>query len=455
MARSDRSLATVGRVADLVEIASPLALHATGRWGGRRFEVEGRVQLDRAGAPGAPWQEFFIGFPETGAWSWVASAQGKWYATSEVVNAPPLPPFAHLRPGMPIQLPGFPPLTVVEVGQRRVVSAEGELPNVAVPGSATPFADVSGPNGVFGTFDYGDGQAIPPKLYMGSQLDPATFQLDSGQPLDAPTAKVSECTCPNCGGNLPLVAPGTTERIVCRYCGTVSDVRSGALSALGQAPRPPQEPYVPLGAEGVVRNVPVTCIGFVIRGTSVEGQRYRWREYLLFAGPSVGYLWLMEEDGKWQLVTPLAAGDIGVAGRGVVYRGQRYRFKQSVRAEVEFVVGEFYWKVAVGEAVRATEYQGPGGIVSVEEAPTEVSHSFCAPLSGQEIAQAFRLAPPPRPFVMSSGGGEGGEATPAARMVYVVIVIVIILLALSGQCGSGSTYGGSSGVYTGPSFGGK
>jgi hypothetical protein len=451
VARSDRSLATVGRVADLLEIASPLSLHATGRWGGRRFEVEGRVQLDRAGAPGAPWQEFFISFPETGGQSWVASAQGRWYATSEVANAPPLPPFAHLRPGMSISLPGQPPLTVVEVGRRRVISAEGELPNVAIPGEVTPFADVSGPNGVFGTFDYGDGQSIPPKLFLGAQFDPAAFQLDSGQPLDVPQAQVKECQCPSCGGNLPLATPGTTERIVCRYCGAVSDVRQGALSVLGQAPRPPQEPYVPLGAEGVLRNQNVTCIGFVIRGTTVEGERYRWCEYLLYAGPSVGYLWLMEEDGKWQLVTPLSAGDVTTGPWGVTYRGARYRMKQSVRAEVEFVVGEFYWKVAIGESVRATEYQGPGGIVSVEEAPTEVSHSFCAPLSGQEIAQAFRIAPPPRPAVF----GSSEDADALRRKAWMVLVIIFILfVVLSGQCGDG-TGGSSTGVYIGPSYGGK
>ena len=445
----------VGRVADLIEIASPLTLHATGKWNGRRFEVEGRVQLDRAGAPGAPWQEFFIGFPETGTWSWVASAQGRWYATQEVPNAPPLPPFTNLRPGMQVALPipSCPPLTVVEVGQRRVVSAEGELPNVALPGGVSPFVDVSGPNGVFGTFDYGDGQSIPPSLYLGAQFDPASFVLDSGQPLDVPQAKVTEAQCPNCGGSLPLVAPGTTERVVCRYCGTMSDLRSGALSVLGQAPRPPQEPYVPLGAEGTLRGQQVTCIGFVIRGTTVEGERYRWREYLLYGGPSSGYAWLMEEDGKWQFVLPIAAGDVQIDGRSATYRNNRYHFKQSVVADVDFVVGEFYWKVEVGESVRATEYQGSGGIVSVEEAPTEVSHSFCAPLSGQEIAQAFRLAPPPSPSIFSTPG-EGTSNGAKLRYIWIIVVILIILVSLSGHCGS-SGGSGSSGVYIGPSYGGK
>lgn len=451
VARTDRSLATIGRVADLIDIPSPLTLHAMGRWGQKRFEIEGRVQLDRAGAPGAPWQEFFVGFPETGEWSWVAYAQGRWYATREIKPMPPVPPAGQLRPGMPLQLAGYPPLVVAEVGRRRVVSAEGELPNVAQPGVPTFYADVSGPNGVFGTIDYGDGQTIAPTLYMGGAFDPAQLKLDSGQPLEAPQAQTAECTCPNCGGNLPIVAPGTTERIVCKYCGAISDVRQGALSVLGQAPKPAYNPYVPIGQEGTLRNQRVVCIGFVVRGTNVDGSRYQWREYLLFAGPSVGYLWLMEEDGRWQLVTPLAPGDVQVGNSGAIYRGQSYSFKQRVMAQVDCVIGEFYWKVEVGEEVEATEYQGPGGIVSVERDQNEMQTSFCAPIEAREIGQAFNLSPPPSPAMFSGGdsGEGGGKGCSTAVTIVIVIVIILILMSL-GDCD-----GGGGGVYIGPSFGGK
>jgi hypothetical protein len=458
VARTDRSLTTIGKVADLLEIASPLSLHATGRWGGKRFEVEGRVQLDRVGAPSAPWQEFFIGFPETGEGCWVANAQGRWYSTREMSPAPALPPWSSLRPGAAVSFPGMPPLAVVEVGKRKVVSAEGELPNVAMPGAATAFVDVSGPNGVFGTLDYGsdDPQApIPPAIYMGGQFDPATFVLDSGQPLAAPEAQVAACECPTCGGALPLAAPGTAERIVCKYCGTVSDVRrGGALQALGRAPKPPMEPFVPIGAQGNLRNLRVTCVGFVIRGCTVEGIRYHWREYLLYAGASAGYVWLMEEDGSWKFVTPLAAGDVQTVQRGVVYRMARYMWKQHVQAQVEHVVGEFYWKVEIGESVSATDYQGSNGIVSVEQTDTEVTHSFCAPMSRQEVATAFGLAAPPMNFQFGGGGGGGGSSA-SPKLVWVIVVVVIVLIVLAANCDGGSSGGGSSGVYVGPGFGGK
>lgn len=460
VARTDRNLVKLGQAADLAEIPTPFEVGAEGQWGGQPFYVEGRVQLDRVNAPGAPWQEYFIGFHTTDRWCWVAFAQGRWYSTTEIENPPPLPPYGSLRPGMSIELSGMGTLQVAEVGQRKVIAGEGELPAVAPPDVPTWYADIAGPGGVFGTIDYGDGGSIPTKLYMGRQFDPAEVKLSSGMPLEMPQAEVASCECPNCGGSLPLVAPGTTERLVCKYCGTVSDVgQGGALSALAQAPKPPMEPYVPLGTEGTLRGMQVICIGFVIRGTTgTDGMRYRWREYLLYAGESVGYLWLMEEDGRWSLVTPIPPGEVNVQGYNAQYRGGSYTSAQSNQAQVEYVVGEFYWKVTVGEEVRATEYNGPGGKVSVEEAATEVTYSFVEQMTPAELGQAFNLAPPPAPYQAPSavlGGFESSSysSSGGSSMGTVITVIVFLLfgmIAVMDDCG-----GSSGGVYVGPSYGGK
>lgn len=452
VARTDRDLSAVGRVGDLVDIPSPLALGATGRWNGEPFAVDGRVQLDRADAASAPWQEIFVAFPQSGRWCWVASAQGRWYATSEAPLPPGgPPPFGALRPGASVDLGAHGTWTVAEVGHRRVVSAEGELPFVAVPGAATPFADIAGPGGAFGTIDYGDGRSIPPKLYLGRQIDPAVMQLDSGAPVEAAEAKVTAVTCPSCGGNLPLVAPGTAERIVCRYCGMTSDLRGGALVALRKAPRPPMEPAVPLGQQGTLRGNRVICIAFMIRGCTVDGERYRWREYLLYAGPRAGYLWLMEEDGAWKLVTPVPPGEAQQMGRRVAYRGRFYHHKQSNLAQVEHVVGELYWKVEVGEEVRANDYQGPGGVISVETAATEVTVSFCEPIGWNEIAAAFGLPPGAgAPFAGLAGGGgpNAGQSCGSIALVVIIVFVILVVMVL-GECGGG---GGGGGF--GPSFGG-
>jgi len=462
VARTDRDLTAIGRVAELVDIPSPLTLETTGRWNGEPFMVDGRVQLDRAGAPGAPWQEIFITFPQSGRWCWVASAQGRWYSTTDVpLPVGGLPPFSSLRPGTPVDLGPHGAWTVAEVGRRRVISGEGELPFVAAPGIGTAFADIAGPAGAFGTMDYGDGRELKPRLYLGRQIDPAVMQLDSGAPVEPTQATAAALACPSCGGNLPIIVPGSAQRIVCRYCGRMSDLQSGALVALRQAPKPPMEPAVPLGQEGTLRGNRVICIGFMIRGCTVGGERYRWREYLLYAGPRVGYQWLMEEDGGWKLVTPISPGDVDQRGAVATFRGRQYRHKQSVLAQVEHVVGELYWKVEVGEEVRANDYQGPGGIVSVEQADTEVTSSFCEDIPWNELAQAFGLPASNAGFpglASAFGGGSSGysagSGSSSSTSCGTIALIVIVLFILFVVVGLGGIGGGGGSSFGGPSFGG-
>src|SRR5262245_20960287 len=100
VARTDRGLVPTGRMADLIEIPTPLTMGAGGRWQNETFTVEGRIQMDRVGAASAPWQEILLGFVAAGRSTWVAYAQGRWYATSDTPPPPQgLPPFQSLRPG--------------------------------------------------------------------------------------------------------------------------------------------------------------------------------------------------------------------------------------------------------------------------------------------------------------------------------------------------------------------
>jgi hypothetical protein len=184
----------------------------------------------------------------------------------------------------------------------------------------------------------------------------------------------------------------------------------------------------------------------------VEGARYSWREYLLYAGPSKGYIWLMEEDGAWQYVTPLGPGSVAEQGGSCQLEGRSYSFKQSVTADVEYVIGEFYWKVEIGEAVRATEYQGHGHIVSVEQAPTEVSTSLCERIGDKELEQAFGIKLAGLPGASGSGCGKGATTILIIAIVFIVLALICVSAA-SGGCRGGS-YSGSSGGFGGPSPGG-
>jgi ribosomal protein S27AE len=449
VARTDRGLVPTGRMADLLEIPSPFVVSQGGWWGQRRFEVEGRAQYDRVGVASAPWQEILVGFPEDGTSAWIASAQGRWYVTQEM-PAVPLPSFEALGPGSHVDLGQYVAWVVQEVGHRKLVSAEGNLTGIPKPGVHTRFADISAQGGRFGTIDYGDGSEAP-VLFLGQQFDPAGIKLDSGMPVEQPEAKVKDLQCPNCGGSLPLLSQ-RAERVVCQYCGTASDVTQGALQALGPSPRPPIDPILPIGAEGVLRGQKMVCCGLVVRSCYVDGMQYPWREYLLWGGNSVGYWWLMEEDGKWSLVTPVETGEVLDSGGSAMYRGGTYAFKQQVEASVDYVVGEFYWKVAIGERVTATELEGPGGKVSREQSAQEVNYSFCAPLDPRELT-AFGI-PAPSGSAMGTGssmfsdfGSSGDDDSSSSGGcsgvigLVVVLVIIAIIIALA-DCDGGGYIGG-------------
>lgn len=423
-------------MADLLELPSPFAVGGGGYWGSKRFEVEGRAQYDRVGAASAPWQEFLLGFPEDGSIWWIASAQGRWYATREV-PPPPLPPFEHLRPGSPLDLGPAGAWVVQEVGQRRLLSAQGNLTGIPRPDVIARFADLSGPRGAFGTIDYGDGSA-PPILFVGEQFDPAGIRLDSGVPLAQPGAEVRSVQCPTCGGNLPLLSE-RSERVVCQYCGTQSDVTQGHLQALGPTPRAAIPPRIAIGAEGELRGVKVVCCGSMVRSCFVSGERFSWTEYLLWGGASVGYWWLMEEEGNWTLVTPLEPGDVSDSGSFVTYRGDTYVQSQSVNARVDQVIGEFYWKVAIGEAVEASDFVGPMGKISRERSDSEVTYSLCGPMSSSELL----------PFGIGSTGsspaGSSGVAGCGQLLaIALLLLVVIIFMAAIDDCdgGGGGFYGG-------------
>ncbi len=450
VARTDYGLQATGRMAELLEIPTPFSFGATGTWGGEPFEVIGRVQMDRAGAPGAPWQETLLWFSHRDTTTWVASAQGRWYVTNQQAVSAPLPSFTSLRPASQVDLASHGLYVVAEIGHSRVVSGEGSLPNVPSPGAVTRYVDVSGPQGAFGTIDYGDGSGEP-VLYLGRQFDPQEIQLDSGLAVASPEAKVSAADCPNCGASLPITSE-RSERIICQYYGTKSDISHGHLSALGPAPRPPIQPYIPLGSRGNLRGIDYVVTGFAIRSCMVGGQKYAWREYLLYGGESAGYKWLMEEDGKWTFVEPFEAGMVSDGGQSVMFNGQMYGLKQQVTATIDYVIGEFYWKVEIGETVHATDFQGAGGKVSREQSPTEVNYSFVSDLAPHELA-AFGVQPPSA--FSGFGGGDFSELadfgtsssnTSSSLGTVIFVMVMCIIFGAMSDCGggSGSYYGGGS-----------
>ena len=78
IARTDRGLQDLGKVAEIVESESPLKLGLKGEFKGKRFELTGRAQLRHE--MGGLWDEWYATF-SNGWVGWLAEAQGRFYLT--------------------------------------------------------------------------------------------------------------------------------------------------------------------------------------------------------------------------------------------------------------------------------------------------------------------------------------------------------------------------------------
>ncbi len=166
VARTDRGIEDLGKVADVAESGSPLEVGLRGVYFGVAFELTGRAQLQHAA--GGFWDEWYAAFAD-GRWGWLAEAQGRFYLTFQIQVPSPnaLPSFDSLQFGQQVwAIPSQSPPVVAEKGTARALAAAGEIPYLLTPGETYPYADLSGAGGVFGTLDYGE---LPPQVFMGRE----------------------------------------------------------------------------------------------------------------------------------------------------------------------------------------------------------------------------------------------------------------------------------------------
>lgn len=430
--RTDRDLTALGRVADLVPTFPAMAVGDTGRIqsGPNQvvgFTVLGRVQLDHGSGP---WDEWYVGFSD-GSWGYVAKAQGEWLVTSHV-NAAALPNYDAMGPGVRGTLPTIGGNWVVaERGTSTVLSAEGELPDPVSVGDVARYVDLHGDDQAFATIDYGTAGVSAPEtvLFAGKRLAPGAlaFRQDALGPRPTESVAVQQLLCPSCGGPCPVLTPGTAERAVCPACNALLDFKGGAFEFLGQLKQPRVVPLIPLGTPGTLQGLEMLCIGLMERSVDVEGVRYSWREYLLHSAK--GYRWLLEDAGHFTLVAPIPATAVQVQGTKATYGGTRYKLFALNQATVRFVIGEFYWKVQVGEQSETTDFIAPPLTVSEDRSKQEIQWSAGRYIDSREVWRGFKLdGKPPRAHdVAPTMPNPVGLKLPAV----VTVLGALVLLAMS------------------------
>ncbi len=214
-------------------------------------------------------------------------------------------------------------------------------------------------------------------------------------PPAAPRVKTLKCS--SCGHPLTLRGMERTESIACEACGSVIDLTDENLRILSTfQSQMKYKPLIPLGSRGKVRGDMFEVIGYLRRAITVEGVDYEWSEYLLF-NPYKGFRWLSEYNGHWNFLK--AASSIpkpkaGGSRPAVKYLDQTFLHFQTAEARVVYVLGEFYWKVQVGERCQVTDYVSPPLILSQEKTEQEVTWAIGEYIEPEPIWSAFRPGTP-------------------------------------------------------------
>ena len=392
VARTDRALEDLGKVAEILDTGSPLQVGLRGTYNGVAFELTGRAQLGHSA--GGMWDEWYAAFAN-GAWGWLAEAQGRFYFTFQQSTPEQalFPPFEYLQVGQAVSaIPGSLVLTVAEKGLARALGAEGEIPYRLVPGEEHRYADLSGARGEFGTLDYSYQQ---PLIFLGREVTLAQLGVaDARAPeREARRVQAAQLSCPNCGGPLALRAPDMAERVTCPNCGSLLDVNQGQRVFLKALQPGRVTPIIPIGTVGEFDGGKLTVIGFVQRSVQFD-RRYYWEEYLLY-NPQIGFRWLVRSDDQWSFVQSVPPGEISGSGKTVYFRGRRFKLYQDTAARVEYVMGEFYWKVTVGETVRAADFVCPPEMLSMEvSVGTQVEEAQTPPAQTKRQRRKTAPAPP-------------------------------------------------------------
>lgn len=449
--RTDRGLEDLGKVAALANVPSLVAVDDEGTLGGRPFRVAGRVQLDQGEGP---WDEYYVAFEGGAAWGWLAYAEGVWYVTSLLPATVAVPPFERLHVENDVVLGEAGPFRVAEVKTARVVSAEGELPARIPPDFRRSYADLFGEGPAFATIDYGDGTAAA-EIFVGRRFEERELVVSARGPRSVAKVDMNMLRCPNCGGDIPMLSGERAERVGCRYCGAVTDIAERRVIAGQDAAR--LATPIPIGATGMLSGVGYTCIACLQRSAEFDGERFAWVELLLFA-PGLGFRWLVRDENAWLFVVPvnLAELDLRSMPSVVRWRSQRFALRNQSLARVDYVLGEVYWRCAVGETVRASDYVLAGNVLSREETGGEVRWSFSSPLPWPVLARAFGLSlERPGSAVESSSSSSAGSQ---AALILVVIVIILVFAAIDNfgagmfggsSSGGGAVFGGSGWYYGG------
>jgi ribosomal protein S27E len=420
LVRHDTDLENLGTMATLAEDHSPFALRWRGQYRKVGFQLIGRLQLQY---DAGYWNEWYAQFDD-GRQGWVSEGSGLCYVTFEQALKAVLPPFEAFKPGMTAKL-GDTVFTVSDIESATCVAIEGELPFRSAPGYAAPAVDLRADDR-FASLDFSD---TPPRAYLGEvvTLDALIDPSAPNAPAKAQRAQAHGFKCTSCGASITVSTPDT--RVVgCGHCGAVVDVNDPDLKILSGALPTLAEPFLPIGGTGKLAGRQYAIIGYLKRGARYGETTYYWDEYLLHSEAG-GYAWLIESNGHWSLGKPTSRQPVVRAAAKPVARllDRNYLHYAHYPADVVRVIGEFNWRVAVGDTAQVNDYIAPPYMLSCEATDREVTWTLSEYLEPEQVRAAFKLS---TPLPERIGIGANQPAPAFSSRPYWVAFAAFVLLAL-------------------------
>lgn len=200
--------------------------------------------------------------------------------------------------------------------------------------------------------------------------------------------RTKSINCLVCGAPITLRALGASVMVACPSCRSQLDISKPEIQIIKKFRATADSFPLALGTRGSLRGKTYEVIGAMVR--SIDG--FRWNEYLLFS-PFIGFRWLVEDQGHWSLgemvkdTSAIKPGAIGMR-----YHDRDFRKFAAGEAEIDLVVGEFYWRVQVGDRAATWDWVAPPWMLSQEKTKTESTWTLLVYLEPDEVQRAFKIS---------------------------------------------------------------
>jgi hypothetical protein len=439
LVRRDVNLEKVGEVGDLPREATPIQIGTEGVYRNKAFQVVGRIlyEYEEGG-----WNEWHIVFSD-GTSAWLSDAQLE-YDISFLTPLPEAPPPAdQIARARQFQWFGV-RYEVTAVTRAHFRGVSGELPFEYWDKSDVVFADLRTADARFATIDYSE---PTPLLFVGEAVEFDDLQLKNLRAQDAPETTghvaASALSCPGCGAPLTISAAGHSLSVVCANCRSILDAKDPNLQVIEKfEAKQTIHPAIPLGTHGKLHGDDYEVIGFQVRSTDVEGLPDSWAEYLLF-NPSKGFRYLTEYNGHWNDVRTIPAipERIKVGKKPCAkLMGHTYVLYDTELAATTYVLGEFPWRVHVGEKNGIKDFIAVPRILSCEITEQETVWSLGEYMTGAQVWQAFHLpgqAPRATGIFANQPAPFAGQASSMWRvclnLLSATILLAIVFYLMAGQ----------------------